>query len=382
MAIDEGDSVTLSIEGPQPQRRWTVAVRIVLIIPHFLWLAVLSLVASIAVFFAWFGAVAIGRMPTRVGEFATKVVRYQTRVYAYGGLLTDVYPLFSPNDESYPADLDIVQPDRLNRWAVLFRFVLMLPAMFLASLVSGGTTIVLFFLWIITLVSGRMPDSAFEAICMSLRFQMRTSAYVWMLAARYPGGLFGDSPAPARIETPSFDGGAMLLPPPDAAAGGPRITRFVLSKAAKRLVVLFIVLGVLSNITSSGQAIGSFSRTTASKHLRSERAQLDTSLKAFYVDVQGCAAAADATCVRAANARLIAALRAFQRDVRAIDVPAAAENDKLVLDSDVTEMITILNQMQEAGDVVTYTNAARQLGEVGTRFDRDYEQLYRNALFG
>lgn len=115
----------LSLEGPQVQRRWTVALRIFLAIPHFLWFMLVGFVASIATFFAWFAALFIGRMPTGLASFIERVVRYQARISAYMYLLTDVYPPFSLDADGYPVELHVEQPDRLNRAAVFFRLILM-----------------------------------------------------------------------------------------------------------------------------------------------------------------------------------------------------------------------------------------------------------------
>lgn len=380
MAIDQRDAVTLSLEGPQPQRRWTVALRIFLAIPHFLWFALVGFVAGIATFLAWFGALFIGRMPTRLGEFIERVIRYQARISAYMYLLTDVYPPFSLAADGYPVEVHVDQPDRLNRAAVVFRLILMIPAWIVSSLVSGGATVVLFVLWIITLVSGRMPDSAFEALAVTLRYQLRVYAYTWMLTSQYPGGLLGDKEG--STATAAVDDADALPPAPEPLTGRPRITRLVLSKAAKRLVVLFIVLGVFTNIGSSRRTFDVFERSSTAERLRTEHTQLEEAISTFIVDVQTCAASGDASCVRGANGRLITSLREFQRDLHDIDVPSRADDEVAAVDADTTEMITIIDQMQEASDVSAYQQAATRLGEAGTRFDADYERLYDAVRFG
>jgi hypothetical protein len=379
MAIDQRDAVTLSLEGPQVQRRWTVALRIFLAFPHFLWFALVGLVATFAVFFAWCAALVIGRMPTGLGGFIDRVVRYQARISAYMYLLTDVYPPFSLDADDYAVELHIEQPDRLNRAAVLFRLILMIPAWIVSSVVTGGATVVLFFLWIITLVSGRMPDSAFEALAVTLRYQMRVYAYAWMLTSRYPGGVFGDKEG---ATSSAFDDVDALPPVPESLAGRPRITRLVLSKAAKRLVVLFIVLGIVTNVGTSRRTFEVFDRSNAAGRLRTEHQQLEAAFSTFFVDVQTCAASGDLSCVRGANGRLITALRDFQRDLRDIDVSSSADDEVAAVDADATEMITIIDQMQEASDVTAYQQAATRLGEVGSRFDADYERLYDEVRFG
>lgn len=378
MTVDERDAVTLSLEGPRPQRRLTVAFRVILAIPHFLFFAVLAIAATIVVFFAWFGALFLGRMPEGFGDFIEEVVQYQARLSAYMYLLTDEYPRFSLSADDYPVELEIRQPDRLNRWAVLFRFLLVIPAWFISTIVSGGATVVLFFLWIITLVSGRMPDSAFQALAVTMRYQQRAYAYTWMLTSQYPGGLFGDQAEPAA-DALAVDA---LPPVGQPLAGPPRITRLVLTTAAKRLVVLFIVLGVLTNGASYRRTFDLSNREDTAAELRSEHSQLEKAIAAFLVDAQTCAASGDSACIRAANAQLVLALRDFQRDVADIDIPARADDERAAVDADTTQMIVIINQMQEASELSSYQELASELSVVGTRFDQDYQQLYDEVVFG
>ena len=383
MAIDGRSAVTLSLEGPQPQRRVTVAFRFILAFPHFFWAALLGFASFFAVIAAWFAALFTGRVPSGIGDFVARVLQYQTGLYAYMYLLTDRYPPFtlSPVD-SYPAELDIEAPDQLNRAAVFFRIILMVPAMIVSSLVSGGATIVLFFLWIITLVSGRMPESAFEALAVTLRYQLRFYAYGSLLTSEYPGGLFGDR---AEVATSVGADEVMPPPPPDpfAPAAAPRISRFVLSKAARRLVILFIVLGVFSNAGSGVRAVDATRRTDATTKLKSEHDQLVKAMNEYVVDLQGCATASGGqACLSTAGSRLIARLSAFQRNLHDIDVPNGAEDDKTLLDRDVTQMITLLDQEREAPTAAERIRAMGQLSEILNSFDRDYEQLYRDALFG
>jgi hypothetical protein len=387
VANDGRSAVTLSLEGPQLQRRSTVAIRVILAIPHIFWFALLGFASTFAVLAAWFVALFTARVPSGIGEFIGRVLQYQTRVYAYLYLLTDRYPSFALTPvDPYPAELDIEAPDRLNRAAVLFRIVLMIPVMILQSIASGGAIVALFFLWIITLISGRMPDSAFEALAVTLRFQMRVYAFGSLVTSEYPGGLLGDRP---ELGTPSMPvdqspGGA--LPPAPAGfdtTATPRLTRFVLSKGARRLVILFLVLGLFSNAASGVRAIDASDRSSATTRLKSEHDHLEKATTAYIADLQGCAVdAGGQSCLTKAGGRLIAALAAFQRNLRDIDLPNSAEDDRTLLDRDVTQMISLLDQESEAPTPTERVRALQQFSEIGNSFDRDFQQLYRDALYG
>ena len=150
--------VDMWFAGTAPQRRMTVAFRIILAIPQFIVLYFLYIAMFFVLVIGWFGALFMGRLPEWVFSFVSGVVRWTTRVYAYMYLLTDRYPPFSLDDEDYPARPIIPAPGRLNRWAVLFRIVLVIPAAVFCQIVQYGLTFPLIFVaWLI--VALQRPDA-------------------------------------------------------------------------------------------------------------------------------------------------------------------------------------------------------------------------------
>src|SRR5581483_11474548 len=111
-------------------------------------------------------------------------------VYAYSMMLTGVYPPFTLEDAPYPVRV-VALPVRLNRLAVFFRIILLIPAWFLTALAGlGAYTIVGFVAWLIVLIRGRMPDTLHPAYAAVLRYTSRSYGYYLMLTSAYPGGLF------------------------------------------------------------------------------------------------------------------------------------------------------------------------------------------------
>jgi Domain of unknown function (DUF4389) len=96
--VDE-QSVHLQIDYPDVERdlnQWLPLVKWLLAIPHFIVLAVLSVVAFFAVVIAWFVILFTGRYPRGLFDFVVGVARWWLRVQAYATLLvTDRYPPFS-----------------------------------------------------------------------------------------------------------------------------------------------------------------------------------------------------------------------------------------------------------------------------------------------
>ena len=192
--------IEVGFAGPAPQRRLTVLVRGILAIPHLVVLYVLF----------------TGTLPQFAADFLSGVLRWQARVAAYLLLLTDQYPPFSLADADYAARV-AVRPGPLNRLAVLFRIILIIPAAIVVGLLAYGLeTITLFVVWLIVLITGRMPGSLHDAISAVLRYTIRYTGYFFLLTSEYPRGLFGDQPVPGGLP------GAA----PDAAEGYPAAAGF------------------------------------------------------------------------------------------------------------------------------------------------------------
>ena len=98
-----------------------------MVIPHLIVLWALAIAAYVVVIIGWFGASVHRAAACLAADFLTGFVRWQTRVFGYAILLTDVYPPFTLEDADYPIRV-AVRPGRLNRLAVLFRFFLLIPA--------------------------------------------------------------------------------------------------------------------------------------------------------------------------------------------------------------------------------------------------------------
>ena len=191
--------------------------RIILAIPHMIVLWVLGIAAEVVALICWFAALFSGRLPDGLAEFQVGYLRWATRFYAYLFLLTDVYPPFELADAQYPVRLR-AQPGPLNRLAVLFRIILVIPAWIVSALLGYGLSfLVMFVTWLIVLIAGRMPRPLHEALAAAVRYQVRVTGYFLMLTARYPGGLFGDP------ETSAFGAGpAGGVPGGICRAGGHR----------------------------------------------------------------------------------------------------------------------------------------------------------------
>lgn len=224
----------LDIQEREKQSRLTVLLRLLLLIPQFIVLFVLGIVAFFAVIAGWFSALVLGRLPEPIERYLTNYLGYGTRVDASSMLVTDRYPPFSfGGTTDYPVQIELVPHVRLNRLAVLFRIILMIPAGIVSYVVGAGWWAVGFIIWLVVLIMGRVPRPLFQATAAVVRYRMRMGAYTMMLTSSYPKRLFGDQPAVAAGAAPRSATRPLLL-----ETGG------------KVLLVIFIVLGVLAAVAN------------------------------------------------------------------------------------------------------------------------------------
>jgi hypothetical protein len=97
-SADPGDDRRVGVElVPQLEgrNRWTVAFRLILVIPQVIVLAVLGIALFFVGVIAFFAVLFTGRWPDGLGDFAVGVGRWWLRVQAYLVLLTDEYPPFT-----------------------------------------------------------------------------------------------------------------------------------------------------------------------------------------------------------------------------------------------------------------------------------------------
>jgi hypothetical protein len=192
--------VRLALEEDDMTRsRLTVFFRILLVIPHYIWLTLWSIVAFFAALVGWFAALFTGQVPEGIHNFLTRFVRYSTHVGAFAFLTAGPFPGFAGAPGSYPVDVQVDPRARQNRWKTGFRLVLAIPA----AIVSGGlgtTTFVAAILgWFAALFTGRMPRNLRQAQVLSLRYSAQLYGYVLLLTDRYPYA----SPAPPLAEAPT-----------------------------------------------------------------------------------------------------------------------------------------------------------------------------------
>jgi len=171
--------------------RLTVFFRLVLLIPHYVVLALYGIGAIVVVFISWFAALFTGRVPEGMHGFIAGYLRYYTRVAAYQMILANPYPPFGAGG-SYTVDLEVAPAERQGRLGVFFRYFLAIPCLIVMYFLNILLNLIALGGWIVSLVIGRMPEGMQSLGLFCLRFIVRTQAYLFLVNPRYPS--FGDTP--------------------------------------------------------------------------------------------------------------------------------------------------------------------------------------------
>ncbi len=418
----EYELVQAGFGSPHRQNRWTIAFRYILAVPHYIWLELRAIAAFVLVILGWFAALITGRMPSSFARILSNFVTYQLRVNSYVYLMNDTYPSFSSSAES-EVNLDIPLSN-VRRWAVLFRYFMMIPANLVIGIVSLGLSVALPFIWLIVLIKGEMPLSLFGAMSAILRFQARTTAYAFMLTGKYPGELFGEradelgaplesapssdvsdgavltepaisdvsETAPLEMTTSSVASSvdddvhaAMAAPPTgepvtfthagtlNSSFDAPRTARLVLTKGAKNILVVLIVLGSLASaallvvdITVIGK-VSSFNSLVDANKVLSDEINVDKSLSQSCSQSQG-------VCLKQYYSSVASSFLAFKSNVQLIDFPSSARSDATALVNDTSAFAAQLLVMAQPGTAITSSQTSK-LQTLGTSFDGAYARL-------
>jgi len=318
-SISERSTSPVEVRFPDPgkQRRWTVALRLLLLIPLALVAFALAVAAEFLVILGWFAALVLGRLPVGIASFLASVVRYWTRVYAYGLLLLDEYPPFGFKGP-YPIAVEI-EATRLNRASVLFRLLLAIPAYLLATIVALGMAAAEIVVWLIVLVLGRMPRPLYQASAAAIRYEARYTAYLLLLTSAYPRGLFGDAGLP-------------------------------LSRGAKWIVVVFVVLGLpLWAGVGVLRASQAGSSSSLANTVTADYTRLGTVSLTFGSKARNCSSSAHPfACVQRLIPTLLAATERYDAQLHALQYPAGAQGDAASAEAAASQFVADLRVLEGA----------------------------------
>lgn len=181
------DPIHLELSGEQLRRsRLTVFFRLLLALPHLIWLALWGILVFVCAIVNWFATLFAGRSPQWLHRFLVAYVRYSFHVYSFLYLIANPFPGFVGKAGSYPFEIAVAPRARQNRWKTGFRIVLAVPALILTSAYGTLAGVVAVLGWFSSLARGRMPLGLRNAGALALRYQAQTHGYMLLLTDAYP----------------------------------------------------------------------------------------------------------------------------------------------------------------------------------------------------
>jgi hypothetical protein len=254
---------------PDAPSRWLWLVKWLLLIPHYVVLAVLWVAFVVLTVVAYVAVLFTGRYPQAIWTFNVGVLRWNWRVayYGYQVLGTDRYPPFTLAEvPDYPAGLTVDRPPRHRHWQPLVAWLFAVPHWLIlaglagtswqvyrsdntaASIPIGVVSIGVLIVGITLAVTGRYPRGLYDLLVGIARWGLRVVAYVTLLTEVYPpfrldqGGTEPDGVPPGPVD--SGPGGLTAAPPPATSyAAGPAAPATARTGVAGHVVAL--VAGVL-----------------------------------------------------------------------------------------------------------------------------------------
>lgn len=208
-------AVRLELTDDGRRSRLTVFFRLLLSLPHLVWLVLWAVPAFLAALANGVVALIRGRSADPLHRFLAAYIRYATHVGAFLLLVANPFPGFT-GTPGYPADVAVDPPARQSRWKTFFRILLVIPALVVSGALAGAAVAAAFLGWFASLVTGRMPDGLRKLGALALRYTAQTNAYAFVVTDRYPYA------APALRPPPEEPAPELELEPETAPSPPPR----------------------------------------------------------------------------------------------------------------------------------------------------------------
>lgn len=173
---------------PEKRSRLTVFFRLIMAIPHYIWLMLYGIGAYIVLIIAWFAILFTARYPAGMYAFVAGYLRYASRVYAYLLLVVDQYPPFDGGEHSeYPVRIKIGPPQpTYSRLLAFFRLIMAIPIFILQYVFEIWLFAVSIAIWFVAVIMGKTPAGLTEAMRFPMSYYVRSTAYVFLMTDKYP----------------------------------------------------------------------------------------------------------------------------------------------------------------------------------------------------
>lgn len=180
-----GYAIRTVVTDDLARSRATVFFRVILAIPHLIWLWLWSIAAGVLWVVDWIWTLIAGRSPDWAHAFFTAYVRYTVHTSSYLFLAAEPFPQFV-GEPGYPVDVQVDPSHEQRRVITLFRIILAIPMLIVAGVLQYVQAAVAIIAWFYCLFAGRMHEGMRNIITFCIAFNARTSGYIYFLTDRYP----------------------------------------------------------------------------------------------------------------------------------------------------------------------------------------------------
>ena len=185
--------VNLKIDYSETSIKLTALIRLVLVIPIII---VIALISSYAETLSLAVALMIlfrEKYPKWWFDWNLALTKFSLRIAAYALLMRDEYP---STDADQAIQVGIPYPDvkkDLNRWMPLIKWFLAIPHFIVLLFMFIAVVFCSVFAWFSILFKGRYPKGIFDFVEGFLRWALRVTAYVFLLTTdEYPPFRLGE----------------------------------------------------------------------------------------------------------------------------------------------------------------------------------------------
>ena len=179
--------VRFAADYPEDCSRGLILVRWLLAIPQLVIANLLSDLAQVLAFFAFWVILFTGRFPEGMFRLVVGATRWQYNVYAYVLFHDGPYPPFSFDDGAYAhLRFDVTRQERYARLLPLIKWLLLIPHFIVVALLFLVGIFVWLYAVVAVVVTGQFPHGAFNYLVGVARWSARVTAYLLLMTDRYP----------------------------------------------------------------------------------------------------------------------------------------------------------------------------------------------------
>ncbi|MCU1501877.1 MAG: hypothetical protein JWM12_1231 [Ilumatobacteraceae bacterium] len=179
--------VQFDVPYSETRNRGTVAIRLILAIPHMIIVAVWAYAVEVVAVVQWFIQVFTGKRNKGLSDFTVNWLNEAARVYGYLGLLFDEYPEFVNDEGKTPVRFSMpVEEEPVNRLTVGLRIIWAIPALVIAWAIGIAIFVVTLLGWFAILVTGKLPPGWHSFLVKAHKYVLQEYAYLYLVTDEYP----------------------------------------------------------------------------------------------------------------------------------------------------------------------------------------------------